>query len=223
MAKYLLQTFDLYTSASKYSRIFDKCLVLNYSVGMKLSAYAKQQGISYQTAWRMWQRGELPAHQLPSGTVIVEVPPTPPAIRPQKVAVYARVSSAENRKNLEGQAERVAAFCAAKGWQVAKVVKECGSGINDQRPQFLALLADTSISHLVIEHQDRCSRFGVAYIQTLLKTQGRELVILNEAEEGQDDLMQDFVAIITSFCARLYGRRRASRKKTQLLAALEVT
>ncbi len=190
---------------------------------MKLSAYAKQQGISYQTAWRMWQRGELPAHQLPSGTVIVEVSPTPPAIRPQKVAVYARVSSAENRKNLEGQAERVAAFCAVKGWQVAKVVKECGSGINDQRPQFLALLADTSISHIVIEHKDRCSRFGVAYIQTLLKTQGRELVILNEAEEGQDDLMQDFVAIITSFCARLYGRRRASRKTTQLLAALEVT
>jgi predicted site-specific integrase-resolvase len=61
----------------------------------------------------------------------------------------------------------------------------------------------------------------VAYIQTLLKTQGRELVIVNEAEEEHIDLMQDFVAIITSFCARLYGRRRASRKKTQLLAALE--
>src|SRR5260221_3878244 len=94
-ARYLLQTFDLYTSASKYSRIFDTCLVLNYSVGMKLSAYAKQQGISYQTAWRMSQRGELPAHQLPSGTVIVEVPPTPPAIRPQNVAVYAPGSFAD--------------------------------------------------------------------------------------------------------------------------------
>lgn len=189
---------------------------------MKLSAYAKQQGISYQTAWRMWQRRELPAHQLPSGTVIVDVPPAPQVVRPQNVAVYARVSSAENRKNLEGQAERVSAFCAAKGWQVAKVVKECGSGVNDQRPQFLALLADTSISQIVVEHQDRCSRFGVAYIQTLLATQGRELVIVNEAQEGQEDLMQDFVAIITSFTARLYGRRRASRKKTQLLAALEV-
>jgi putative resolvase len=196
--------------------------VLCDTVGMKLSVYAKQQGISYQTAWRMWQRGELPAHQLPSGTVIVDVLPQPQAVRPQKVAVYARVSSAENRKNLDGQAERVAAFCAAKGWQVAKVVKECGSGVNDQRPQFLALLADTSISPIVVEQKDRCSRFGVAYIQTLLKTQGRELVIVNEAEEEQADLMQDFVAIITSFCARLYGRRRASRKKTQLLAALVV-
>jgi putative resolvase len=189
---------------------------------MKLSAYAKQQGISYQTAWRMWQRGELPAHQLPSGTVIVDASSAPQAARLQTVAVYARVSSAENRKNLESQAERVSVFCAAKGWQVAKVVKECGSGVNDQRPQFLALLADTSVSHIVVEHRDRCSRFGVAYIQTLLKTQGRELVIVNEVDEEQADLMQDFVAIITSFCARLYGRRRASRKKTQLLAALEV-
>jgi len=103
------------------------------------------------------------------------------------------------------------------------VVKECGSGINDQRPQFLSLLADTSISHIVVEHKDRCSRFGVAYIQTLLSTQGRELVIINELKEDQEDLMPDFVAIITSFCARLYGRRRASQKKAQLLAALEVT
>jgi putative resolvase len=189
---------------------------------MKLSAYAKQQGISYQTAWRMWQRGELPAHQLPSGTVIVDVPLSPPAIRPQKVAVYARVSSVENRNELDRQAERVAAFCAAKGWHIAKVVTECGSGVDDQRPQFLALLADPTISHIVVEHKDRCSRFGVAYIQTLLKTQGRDLVIINEAEEDQADLMLDFLAIITSFCARLYGRRRASQKKTQIVAALEV-
>jgi putative resolvase len=74
----------------------------------------------------------------------------------------------------------------------------------------------------VVEHTDRCSRFGVAYIQTLLKTQGRELVIVNEAKDGQEDLLQDFVAISASFTARLYGRRRASRKTTQLLAALEV-
>lgn len=191
---------------------------------MKLSAYAKQLGISYQTVWRMWQRGELPAHQLPSGTVIVEAPstPTPHAVRPQKAAVYARVSSAEHRSNLDSQAKRVAAFCAMKGWQVATVVKECGSGVNDQRPQLLALLADTTISHIVVEHQDRCSRFGVAYIQTLLTTQGRELVIVNEVEEDQADLIHDFVAIITLFCARLYGRRRAGQKKAQLLAALEV-
>lgn len=89
---------------------------------------------------------------------------------PQEGAIYARVSFAENRKNLASRAEHVAAFCAAKDWRVAKVVKVCGSGVNDQRPQFLALLAATSMSHIVVEHKDRCSRFGVTYIQTLLNT-----------------------------------------------------
>jgi putative resolvase len=188
---------------------------------MKLSTYAKQLGIHYATAYRMWQRGEITGHQLPSGTIIVEAPPAATPARVQNVAVYARVSNALDRKNLESQAERVSAFCAARGWQVAKVVKECGSGVNNQRPPFLALLADTSISQIVVEQQDRCSRFGVASIQTLLKTPGREWVIVNAAEDGQDDLMHDFVAIITSFTARLSGRRRATRKKTALLAVLE--
>jgi predicted site-specific integrase-resolvase len=104
---------------------------------MRHSDYARQEGISSQTAWRMWQRGGLPAHQLPSGTVIVDTRPTPHAIFPQKVVVSARVSSTENRKHLDSQAERVSAYCAAKGWQVAKVVKDCGSGVKEQRPQFL--------------------------------------------------------------------------------------
>src|SRR5215813_6804238 len=78
-AEYTAWRYDAYTSAIKHGRIFDKRPVLWYLVGMKLSAYAKQQGISYQTAWRMWQRGELPAHQLPSGTLIVDMPSTPQA------------------------------------------------------------------------------------------------------------------------------------------------
>jgi putative resolvase len=170
----------------------------------------------------MWRRGELAGQQLPSGTIIVEAPvPATPA-HVQKVAVYARVSSAENRMDLESQAERVVGFCQARGWQVAKIVKECGSGVNDQRPLLLGLLADTSISHLVVEHKDRCSRIGVPYIQTLLATQGRELVIVHEADSEQNDLLQDFVAIITSFTTRLYGRTQASRKRSQFLAALEL-
>ena len=171
----------------------------------------------------MWKRGELAAYQLPSGTVIVESPASPATLSPsQKVAIYTRVSFTENRANLESQAERVLSFCIVCGWVVNRIVKECGSGVNDQRPQCLALLADTSFTHIVVEHNDRCSRFGVAYIQTLLATQGRELVIVNQADTSQDDLMQDFAAIITSFTARLYGRRWESRKKQELFAALEV-
>lgn len=78
-------------------------------------------------------------------------------------------------------------------WSVTKVVKECGSGINDQRPKFLALLANREIGRIVVEQRDRASRFGVASIQTLLVMQDRELVVVNPADTTQDDLMGDFV------------------------------
>jgi predicted site-specific integrase-resolvase len=191
---------------------------------MKLSSYAKKLGIHYNTAYRMFKRGQIAGYQLPTGTVIIEEPVEQTMIAPLRsrfIAVYARVSSSENKKNLDTQAERLTTWCNAQGWSVGKVVKECGSGINDQRPKFLALLADPKISQIVVEHKDRASRFGVAYIQTLLSMQGRELVVVNTADTAQDDLMDDFVAIITSFAARLYGRRRAKRKTEQVLAALE--
>ena len=115
-----------------------------YTAAMKLSVYAKQLGISYQTAWRMWRRGELPARQLPSGTVIVDMPLTPASSRPLKVVVYARVSSAETRKNLDSQAARVSALCAARGWQVTKVVKECGSGCSFKSALQVSSMRDSS-------------------------------------------------------------------------------
>jgi putative resolvase len=197
--------------------------LIDYTECMKLSSYAKKLGIHYNTAYRMFRRGQIAGYQLPTGTVIIEEPVEHLPARPAKqpiVAVYARVSSSENKKNLDTQAERLITWCNAQGWSVGKVVKECGSGINDQRPKFLALLANREIDRIVVEHQDRASRFGVAYIQTLLTLQERELVIVNTADTEETDLMGDFVAIITSFAARLYGRRRAKRKTEQVLAAL---
>ena len=191
---------------------------------MKLSSYAKHLGIHYNTAYRLFKRGQIAGYQLPTGTVIIEEPVEKTVAQPEGrglVAVYARVSSRENNKNLDTQAERLITWCNAQGWSVAKVVKECGSGINDQRPKFLALLANREIQRIVVEHKDRASRFGIAYLQTLLSMQERELVVVNTADTTQDDLMGDFVAMITSFCTRLYGRRRAKRTTEQVLAALQ--
>jgi putative resolvase len=200
------------------------CVLLAYTRSMKLSSYAKKLGIHYNTAYRLFKRGQIPGYQLPTGTVIIEEPGDQTeqrALQPQLVAVYTRVSSTENKKKLDTQAERLITWCNAQGWSVGKVVKECGSGINDQRPKFLALLSNRDIHRIVVEQKEQASRFGVAYIQTLLAMQDRELVIVNTTDTAQDDLMADFVAIITSFAARLYGRRRAKRKTEQVLAALQ--
>ncbi len=187
---------------------------------MKLSDYAKEKGISYQTAWRMWKRGELDAERLPTGTVIVNVKKTPTNLA-NKVAIYARVSSSENKSNLDSQAKRLESYCIAKGYQIVRVVKEVGSGVNDYRKLLIKLLEHTDYSLIVVEHKDRLSRVGFNYLKVLLVQTGRDIEVVNLAEERKDDLMPDFVSIITSFCARLYSLRRRTRKIECLIKCLE--
>jgi predicted site-specific integrase-resolvase len=187
---------------------------------MKLSEYAKQQGISYRTAFRWWQAGQIPGYQAATGTIIV-YDPKAEAHAPQRVAIYARVSSHEHQANLDRQAERLSAYCAAKGYQISKVVKEIASGVNDSRPKLLALLEDQAVTLIVVEHQDRLTCFGFRYLDTLLRGQGRAIEVVNQAENGTEDLLADLTSIISSFCARLYGQRRAKRKTEAIVQQLE--
>jgi putative resolvase len=187
---------------------------------MKLSQYARQQGISYRTALRWWRAGAIKGYQAPTGTIIVTEGETQPAMRSEKVAIYARVSSAEHKENLERQAARLAEYCAARGYQVTQVVNEVASGANDSRPKLLTLLKDTSITRIVVEHRDRLTRFGFHYLQTLLEAQGRQVEVVNLAENDKEDLIADLVAIVYSFTARLYGQRRAKHKTERIVAEL---
>jgi len=198
----------------------DKWIYLLYILGMKLSQYAKQQGISYRTALRWFRDGTIQGYQAPSGTIIVtereQVQPVS-----GKVAIYARVSSSEHRENLERQAERLSQYCTVRGYQVALVVKEIASGVNDSRPKLLSLLKDTSITRLVVEHRDRLTRFGFHYIDALFSVQGRVIEVVNPAENDKEELLADLTSIIYSFCARLYGQRRAKRKTEKVVQELQ--
>jgi predicted site-specific integrase-resolvase len=189
---------------------------------MKLSAYARKVGVSYRTAFRWFHAGKLPGYQMDTGTIIVtDAPPqTTVTVTEPKVAIYTRVSAAENKDNLEGQAKRLTDYCAAKGYRVALVVKEIGSGVNDTRPKLMKLLTDPSVTLIVVEHKDRLTRFGFNYLEKLLAMQGRRIEVINLAENGKEDLVQDFVSIVTSFCARLYGQRRSKRKTERIIAEL---
>ena len=187
---------------------------------MKLSTYARQQGISYSTALRWWKAGQIQGYQAPTGTIIVTEGETP--TRPhEKVAIYARVSKLDHRENLERQAERLSQYCEARGYQVSQIVKEIASGVNDSRPKLLSLLKDTSITRIVVEQKDRLTRFGFPYLETLLETTGRQIEVVNVAENDKEDLIADLVAIVSSFTARLYGQRRAKRKTERLVKALQ--
>lgn len=190
-----------------------------YTSEMKLSQYAKQQGISYSTALRWWHQGVLRGYQAPSGTIIVETDGKP---KPQSehVVIYARVSSPEHRENLERQVERLAQYCTTRGYQVAQVVKEIASGVNDSRPKLLGLLKDPQAKRIVVEHKDRLTRFGFRYLETLLEIQGRTIEVVNVAENDKEELIADLVAIVYSFTVRLYGQRRAKRKTERIAQEL---
>ena len=188
---------------------------------MKLSDYAKQQGIRYETAWRWFRDGKIKGRRIGAHTILVEEEHPALSSSSVRVAIYARVSSSENKSNLDSQAERLVAYCAAKGYQVAKVIKEVGSGINDSRPKLLALLEDQGFTLIVVEHKDRLTRFGFRYLETLLRGQGRAIEVVNQAENGTEDLLADLTSIIYSFCARLYGERRAKRKTERIVQELE--
>lgn len=109
----------------------------------------------------------------------------------------------------------------AKGYTIQHVVKEVGSGLNDNRKKLEKLLKQDDYDFLVVEHKDRLGRFGTHYLDVLLSRCGVTLEIVNLADNGRDELMTDLVAIITSFAARLYGQRRAKRKTEKIIAELQ--
>lgn len=186
---------------------------------IKLSQYAKENSVTYKTAHNHWKKGLIKGKQLDTGTILVEVINSEPN-GDLLVATYARVSSSENKDNLESQSERLRNYANAKGYKINKEIKEIGSGLNDNRKKLESLLEDVSIKIIIVEHKDRLARFGLNYINTLLKLQGRKIEIINEVNDSKEDLMQDFVSIITSFCARLYGNRRTKRKTEKLIEEL---
>lgn len=193
---------------------------------MKLSEYARRIGVKRHTAYRWFKRGEIPnAVQLPSGTIYVpdEIFETDMKSKQGLTVVYARVSSSEYRKtHLETQAERLTQFAIANGWVVDRVIKEVGSGLNDERKKLTELLlSDEPIARIIVEHKDRLTRFGFNYLEILAKKQGFEIIVVNPTITDQVEVMQDLVSTITSFCDQLYSKRRAKRKTEELIQILQ--
>ena len=186
---------------------------------MKLREYAKKHGICYRTAWNRYHAGKIPnAFMDESGHIFV---PTNNLNAPlNHVAIYARVSSSQNKSNLEYQAQRLLEYATAKGYTVVSIVKEVGSGVNDNRRELLKLLSQENWGTLLIEHKDRLTRVGFNYLDVFLSKTGKRIEVVNMAEDNKEDLMQDFVAMVTSFCARIYGLRRTRRQTEKLIESL---
>jgi putative resolvase len=184
---------------------------------MRLTDWARQAGIHPKTARRWFHSGVLPvpAHQLTTGTILVD--PAPEA-HEGGAALYARVSSWDQKADLDRQLGRLSAWAASAGLAVVRTEAEVGSGLSGRRRRLMRLLADPTISTIVVEHRDRLARFGVEYLDAALRAQGRRVVVTDPGETTSD-LGRDMVDVLTAFCARLYGRRSARNRARRAVTA----
>jgi putative resolvase len=120
--------------------------------------------------------------------------------------------------DLDRQVSRLTDWATANGFQVSQVVAEVGSGLNRKRPKLARVLSDPSASLIVVEHRDRLARFGVEHLHAALAAQGGRIMMVDDGETT-DDLVGDMIEVLTSMCARRYGRRGARNRALRAVAA----
>jgi putative resolvase len=184
---------------------------------VKLAEWARANGVHPQTAYRWFREDRLPARarRLESGTIWVDAVP---ADESGRVVVYARVSSHDQRHDLDRQVARLAEWATANGRAVGEVVTEVGSGLDGKRPKLRRILSDPSAGVLVVERRDRLARFGVEHLEAALAANGRKVLVADPGETA-GDLVRDMIEVLTSMCARLYGRRGARNRAMRAVTA----
>jgi predicted site-specific integrase-resolvase len=137
----------------------------------------------------------------------------------RRTIAYARVSSHDQKDDLERQKQVLELYCARQGWTF-EVIADLGSGMNYHKnglKRLLDAIVEGQIGRLVITHKDRLLRFGAELVFAICEAKNVEVVIINQGEDTtfEEDLAKDVLEIITVFSARLYGSR--SRKNQKLL------
>ncbi|MGW7514030.1 IS607 family transposase [Streptomyces sp. NPDC054796] len=192
---------------------------------MNLTEWARAQGVSPHTAYRWFKNGTLPvpAQRVGPRTILVNIAAAVPEAA-GGLGLYARVSSRDQKADLERQVARLSQWAAKAGHRVVRVETEIASGVNGARPKAKRLLADPTVATVVVEHKDRLGRMNVELVEAALSAHARRLVVLDDGEvedEVEDDLVRDVVEVLTSFCARLYGRRSAKNRARKALEAAQ--
>ena len=164
----------------------------------------------------------VPFERTATGAIIVHDPKyetTPTTSNAGGTVCYARVSSGDQKNDLQRQADRLKAFAINLGVKDAQVVTEIGSGVNDKRRALNHLLKDPTVTTIIVEHRDRLARMNASLIESALEASGRRLIVVDDTALD-DDLARDMTEVLTSFCARLYGRKSAKQRAQRALEAL---
>ena len=175
---------------------------------MLVREWAAREGLNPQTVWKWCRTGKMPVpvEHTPSGMWLVHDPKyeTQPSENIQgRTVCYTRV---------------LKAFAIGMGVEDPEVVMETGSGMNDRRRKLNRLLSDPTVTRIIVEHRDRLARMNAGLVESALKAQGRRVIVVDDTELDGDSV-RDMTEVLTSFCARLYGRRAAKHKAEAALRA----
>lgn len=194
---------------------------------IKVGEAAKLLGVTVQTLRRWEKSGQLlPDKKTDGGTRYYDVDRLlGVSCKEARITfAYARVSSHDQKEDLERQKQILSMYCASYGWNY-EIISDLGSGMNYKKKglkKLLDAILAKKIKRLVLTHKDRLLRFGAELIFTLCEIHNVEVVIINQGENlsFEEDLAKDVLEIITVFSARLYGAR--SHKNKKLLEAAKI-
>lgn len=190
---------------------------------IRLSEYADLITVTRQTALNWYHQGKIPFPTFrPSERIIlIEVPESFTGIFSLKeetkttTVAYCRVSTSKQKESLPFQKLAIYEYANKNGMSIDKCVEEIGSGFNENRKKISSILADPSISTIIVEHRERLARSNFNLIKKTLNSQGRDIIVVGD-NDVEDDLVTEITEFIVSTCGRLYGKRGAERVKSIL-------
>jgi excisionase family DNA binding protein len=181
-------------------------------------------GISYSTLSRWVGEGRIKAVRTAGG--VFRVPESEvrriaeglPISKEVRAVIYARVSSSDQRSDLERQIQYLTQYCSSKGYRVIDVLSDVASGLKTDRRGLLKLfdyVVNRQVDVVVMTYRDRLSRFGFEYLEYFFKQYGVrvEVVFGEEPRDAYRELVEDLVEIVTSFAGELYGLRSHEKKR----------
>ena len=195
---------------------------------ISIGTASKALGVSIATLRRWESEGKLVPIRTAAGHRRYDLEQLNPVlphttVDKRRTVAYARVSSHDQKNDLERQKQVLELYCAKQGWKF-EVIADLGSGMNYHKKGLKRLLNDvieSRVGRLVLTHKDRLLRFGAELVFSICEIKNVEIVILNQGEDTsfEEDLAKDVLEIITVFSARLYGSR--SRKNQKLIDGIK--
>ncbi|MEM0100519.1 MAG: IS607 family transposase [Desulfurococcaceae archaeon] len=179
-------------------------------------------GVSYSTLRRWIKEGYVKAVRTVGGKYRVPESEVRRILESRakeiRAVVYARVSSSDQRKDLERQVRYLLEYCASKGYRVVEVLTDVASGLKTDRKslkKLFELVTSRQVEVVAVAYRDRLTRFGFEYLEYFFNQHGAriEVVFGEEPKDAHQELVEDLIEIVTSFAGKLYGMRSRRKKK----------